>query len=171
MKSRLLAFLAIAVIFTAIGVTALAAQEEGESGGSTFGKSDGPSGLKWTGGNMGSSLMNPGTNCIACHSAGEGPRFSAAGTVYSKLDEKSLDLGVKGATVVITDAKGKVVKLETNKAGNFFARGLTFAFPIHAKVTYEGKTRAMMGGKSSANCAVCHTQTGVGGAPGRIMIP
>ncbi|HUX40467.1 MAG TPA: hypothetical protein VMV83_04785 [Rectinemataceae bacterium] len=170
MKSRLFAFFAVAAIFALIGATTLAAQEEGESGGSTFGKSDGPAGLKWTGGNMGSSLMNPGLNCISCHTAGEGPHFTAAGTVYAQLHEKNLDLGVKGATVVITDANGKVVKLETNKSGNFFSRA-TFAFPIHAEIVYNGKTHKMYGAKSSANCAICHTEKGLAGAPGRVTIP
>ena len=169
MRSRLSTLLAIAAVFALCGATALAAQEG--ASGNEFGKSTGPSGLKWIAGNRGSSLMNPGLNCIECHAAGEGPRFAAAGTVYAKLDEKNLDLGVQGATVVITDAKGKVVKLETNKSGNFFARGVSFTFPIKAKVEYKGQTREMMGARPSANCAACHTESGLHGAPGRIVIP
>ena len=169
MRTRLSTLFAVAAASALFGAVTLSAQEGGSGNG--FGPSNGPRGLKWTGGNMGSSLMNPGENCISCHSAGEGPRFAAAGTVYAKLDEKSLDLGVQGATVVITDAKGKVVKLETNKSGNFSARNVKFTFPIRAKVEYKGQTREMLGARGSANCAACHTQTGAGGAPGRVMIP
>ena len=165
-QSGIVTLVALLALF---GAATLSAQEDG--GGGSFGTSDGPRGLKWTGGNMGSALMNPGENCVACHSAGEGPRFTAAGTVYARLDEKSLDLGVQGAMVIITDAKGKVTKLQTNKSGNFFARYAKFSFPIKAKVEYKGQTRAMLGSRSSANCAACHTQSGAGGAPGRIAIP
>jgi NOL1/NOP2/fmu family ribosome biogenesis protein len=134
--------------------------------------SNGPSGLKWIGGNRENQLMHPGLNCIACHSAGEGPRLTIAGTVFTKLDEKDDDFGVEGATVQITDAKGQVIKLVTNKAGNFLAgRNVTLAVPITAMVIYKGKEHAMGSPQSIGNCAICHTAKGAGGAPGRITIP
>jgi mono/diheme cytochrome c family protein len=162
--SRLL--VALALVTVASGL-ALAAQSLPAGAAA----SSGPSGLKWVGGNRGSQNMNPGMDCIVCHTKGEGPRFAAAGTVYTKIDEKDLEFGVEGAIVQITDAKGQVVKLTTNKAGNFFANRQTFAFPITAKVIYKDKTREMYSPQKTADCAACHQAKGVGGAPGRIMIP
>jgi len=134
--------------------------------------STGPSGMKWVGGNRGSQNMNPGMSCNACHSQGEGPRFAVAGTVYTKLDEKNLEFGVAGAVVLVTDAKGQAVKLTTNKAGNFFAgRNITLAFPITAKVLFNGKERAMLSPQSTGDCLMCHQAKGLAGAPGRIIIP
>lgn len=134
--------------------------------------SNGPSGLKWIGGDRESPLMNPGQNCIGCHSKGEGPRFAVAGTVYTKLDEKDLDFGVEGATVQVTDSKGQVLKLVTNKAGNFMSsRNATLSYPITAKVVYKGKELAMATPQKTGNCMLCHTSKGMGGAPGRVIIP
>ncbi|MEI6387881.1 MAG: hypothetical protein WCQ50_14705 [Spirochaetota bacterium] len=135
------------------------------------GKSDGPSGLKWTGGNRESQYMNPGLDCIACHSKGEGPRYSIAGTVYTNLDEKDLDFGVEGASVVITDSKGTVFTYKTNKAGNFMSkRSDVPAFPITAKVVFNGKEKAMATPQRTGDCMMCHSSAGKGGAPGRVII-
>jgi len=68
-------------------------------------KADGPSGLKWIGGDRESALMRPGMSCIGCHAEGEGPRFQIAGTVYTNLDEKDEYFGVEGLTVQVTDAR------------------------------------------------------------------
>jgi len=163
-----------ATFFLLLGATLVFAQE-GESAGSgaTVSKDTCLSGMKWTEGNAGSPLMHPGGNCIACHQAGEGPAFLSSGTVYQQLKESDDCYGVEGATVQLTDAKGQVIKLTTNKAGNFSlrARGATLAMPFKAKVILKGKERAMMTGQSAGNCASCHTAKGANGAPGRIIIP
>ena len=57
-----------------------------------------------------------------------------------------------------------------NAAGNFFYAG-TVSFPIHAKVTFQGRERIMTAAQSSGNCNNCHTQNGANGAPGRIILP
>jgi hypothetical protein len=56
-------------------------------------------------------------------------------TVYQKFDEPNDCCGVEGAVVQLTDAKGQVIKLTTNKAGNFFLRerGNSIAFPYRRK--------------------------------------
>jgi hypothetical protein len=133
--------------------------------------SDGPSALKWTGGNRESQYMNPGLDCIGCHSKGEGPRFKIAGTVYTKLDEKDLDFGVEGASVVVTDSKGTVFTYKTNKAGNFMSRGSDSpVYPITAKVVFNGKENAMASPQRTGNCMMCHSAAGKGGAPGRVIV-
>ncbi len=149
--------------------------EEGEGGSMTAAVATSAclSGMRWTGGNEGSPLMRPGGNCIACHASGEGLQFAVSGTVYAGAAEADDCFGVSGATVRLTDSKGKVLSVETNKAGNFFvgARGPVLAMPFTAKVIFKGSERRMFAPKSSGNCMSCHTSKGANGAPGRIMVP
>jgi hypothetical protein len=164
---RMLAAALAAAFFLVSGLYATWAQ----SSGSTAGKS--VSGIKWPGGNEGSFLMHPGLSCIDCHAKGEGPRYLVAGTVYTNFDEPDDWYGFEGAVVQITDARGQVLKLTTNRAGNFYlgARGNSITFPIKAEVQYKGKVRAMATPQSTGNCMMCHTAKGLGGAPGRIIVP
>jgi hypothetical protein len=150
--------------------------EEGESAatGTSVPRSTCLSGMKWTGGDEGSAEMHPGGNCIACHSSGEGPRFTVAGTAYRQVNEKTDCYGVQGAVVTLTDAAGAVVRLTTNKAGNFMSRGRGkehLTMPFTAKVVFQGAERAMGTPQSTGNCAGCHTVQGLNGAPGRIIVP
>ena len=117
--------------------------------------------------------MHPGISCITCHSRGEGPQYVIAGTVYQDFGEADDCYGFEGADVQITDANGKVFKLTTNKAGNFFlsARGNSVAMPFKARVVYGGNTREMMSPQGTGDCLSCHTATGSNGAPGRIVVP
>ncbi len=168
----LLACLALA----GLSALALSAQEGSRPLNPSFvDKADSPSGLKWIAGNRGSPYMHPGMSCITCHNAsgGEAPSYLSAGTVYTKLNEADNILGVEGAVVQITDAKGQIFKMTTNKAGNFFLRagGASLALPINALVSFKGAERKMLGAKQSGNCMLCHTASGVGGAPGRIIVP
>jgi mono/diheme cytochrome c family protein len=128
------------------------------------------SATQWTGGNDGSSRMNPGQACISCHASGEGPRFAIAGTVYPTGHEPDLCNGTGAAQVIITDANGNTLTLTPNSAGNFSSRA-SLALPYHAQVVANGKTRAMSAAQSSGDCNSCHTQNGANGAPGRITLP
>jgi hypothetical protein len=169
---RVRALAAAAAVCLAAAGTAWA--EEGEDSGPTkVPTSACISGLKWTAGNEGSAEMHPGMSCIDCHAKAGGPKFIVAGTVYRQLNEPGNCYGVEGAVVQLTDAKGKVLKLKTNRAGNFAlaARGNTIAFPFTAKVLFEGREKPMGTPQSSGNCLTCHTVQGVNGAPGRIIAP
>ena len=130
------------------------------------------SGTTWTGGNNGSASMTPGQACIGCHAAagGEAPLFTIAGTVYPTANEPNDCNGIANVTVVITDANGQQLTLLTNKAGNFSSQA-AITPPYQAKVVSGAKERAMMSSQTSGDCNTCHTATGVGGAPGRIMSP
>ncbi len=128
------------------------------------------SGQTWNGGNDGSSRMNPGQACISCHSQGEGPRFSLAGTVYPTGHEPDQCYGTSAAQVIITDAAGKTLTLTPNSAGNFSSNAL-LSLPYNAKVVANGLTRAMSAAQTSGDCNSCHTQNGANGAPGRITLP
>jgi hypothetical protein len=133
------------------------------------------------GGDDGSPAMTPGRACIACHSRGEGPRFSIAGTVFptghvpddcrpSSADSAQLSQ----AQVVITDASSQVFTLSVNGVGNFMHSAHAsppVVFPITAKVVYMGKERPMVTPQSTGDCNGCHTDPGATGAPGRIALP
>ncbi len=127
----------------------------------------------WTRGDRGSPSMRPGGACIACHStSSEAPAFSIAGTLYATAHEPNDCNGTRGATVVITDAKGVVTSLPANAVGNFsLAFTTTFAMPYTAKVINGTSERAMAKAQTSGDCNSCHTATGTNDAPGRIMAP
>jgi hypothetical protein len=122
------------------------------------------SGKTWTSGT--GDTMRPGDTCFSCHS------FSIAGTVYPTAHEPLYCDGSNdpSASVVITDANGKVNTLPLSSAGNFYSNS-SIATPFTAKVVYNGLVRAMASAQTSGNCNSCHTEQGANGAPGRIMLP
>jgi hypothetical protein len=127
----------------------------------------------WTNGNRGSGSMHPGVACIACHSTNaRAPQFTIAGTVYPSGHEPPDCNGAAGAgvVVVVTDKNGAVQNLTPNGVGNFYSR-TAVAMPYTAKVTFQGKERAMKASQSNGDCNSCHTETGANGAPGRITLP
>lgn len=127
----------------------------------------------WSRGNQGSASMNPGMACISCHSSGEGPRFTVAGTVYPtghEPDRCNSLVGTAGARIVIIGADGKMLTLTPNAAGNFSSNA-ALKTPYQAKVTYQGRERLMVSMQTSGDCNSCHTQTGSNLAPGRITVP
>jgi hypothetical protein len=133
------------------------------------------SGTHWTRGDHESPEMHPGRACITCHSReGEAPRFSIGGTVFPTAHEPDDCNGSNGSAgaprVVITDARGAVLELAVNSAGNFFHEG-TIALPFSAKVVAGGKERAMSKKQTTGDCNSCHTVDGANDAPGRIMAP
>lgn len=134
------------------------------------------SGLTWSKGDHGSSLMNPGLGCIACHSkSSEAPTLTLGGTVYPTAHEPDLCDGAtsaiySGATIVVTGADQKTISLTPNAAGNFLYQG-PLALPFHIKLTYMGRERMMGVAQTSGDCNSCHTQDGTNGAPGRILLP
>jgi hypothetical protein len=126
------------------------------------------SNMYWTGDNGGS--MNPGKACISCHSKGEGPQFTIAGTMYLSAHEPDNCAGSSGGQVVITDANGQTIALAPNSVGNFYYKG-PIATPFHAKLVNDGAERVMVAAQTSGDCNSCHTLAGDHGAPGRIMPP
>lgn len=127
----------------------------------------------WTGGEE-SGLMNPGQDCIDCHSRGEGPKFQIAGTVMGASNDDDNCNGLEGVKVEITGADGATVTFTTNAAGNFYSgKGVpAITFPFTAKVIgTNGKEHKMVSAQSNGACNSCHTATGANGAPGRITVP
>lgn len=148
---------------------------------------DGPpvctSGMTWPGGE-GAPVMHPGFACITCHAQsggsamssvvparhGEPPQLTIAGTVYPTGHEPNDCDGATTAAVEIADANGAVTQLPVNAAGNFLTTS-PIAFPIHVAVVANGKRRAMVSSPPLGDCNHCHTQDGINGAPGRIVLP
>jgi hypothetical protein len=129
------------------------------------------SGATWTRGDRGSSSMHPGAACIACHTTARAPTFTLAGTVYPSGHEPDDCNGLAGgASVVVTDAKGKVVTLTVNAAGNFYS-ATAITPPYSAKVVKGGVERAMVATQKTGDCNSCHTVDGTNDAPGRIVSP
>lgn len=135
------------------------------------------SGRFWNSGKKGFS-MRPGKACIQCHEqdSDEGRILDIGGTVYPTIREPDLCYGVDGtslgAEVVIVDARGEERRLSIGATGNFGLEERSgIAFPIRAKVVYQGRERVMRKAQDTGDCNLCHTETGSHGAPGRIVLP
>lgn len=123
--------------------------------------------------------MNAGRACNACHEqvnieqGGDAPLFTLAGTIFPTAHEPDdcRAPSAEGAQVEITDAKGKVVVVEANEAGNFFYKEPDLTFPYTAKVIFEGRERAMARPQQNGACNQCHSAAGTEDAPGRILLP
>lgn len=110
--------------------------------------------------------MLPGSNCLACHKAGERiDVWTAGGTIFADADGTD---GVRGAIIRITDADGAVEELESSRSGNFHTRaGLTP--PLSVEVEYEGRTIAMQRTVETGACNTCHTCDGEANA--KLYVP
>lgn len=124
----------------------------------------------------GSPRMHPGRACVSCHDQFKGPEFVIGGTLYPSLHEPDdcESTSVGDAQVVITDATGREIVLEVNDVGSFHSDEDSedgIAFPIRAKIVQGGRERVMFGERMTGDCNSCHTQDGLNGAPGRIVLP
>src|SRR5262249_42165579 len=102
---------------------------------------------------LGGTVYRTGHEPDNCNGGAEGPKDKALGGV--------------------TDANKQKYMLQGNVAGDFFwavDQG-KIPLPLHAKVIYHRKERAIMATQPAGDCNGCHTQTGANGAPGRIVLP
>ena len=105
----------------------------------------------------GNPQMDPGQDCLTCHSA-NGPAsslgFSVAGTVYP-----AALAGAKGglfdAEVDIIDLNGRQLALRTNGAGNFYSAE-AIAFPAAVSVKVGAQWFSMQKQAPTGQCNVCH---------------
>lgn len=121
--------------------------------------------------------MLPGSDCLACHSAGNLPDdkaaapkassdgedeeelFTAAGTVFADLDGTA---PLSGAIVRITDADGAVVELTTNDVGNFYT-STPLTAPLSAEIEVDGEIVEMDTTPDEGACNSCHSCEGAAG--------
>jgi hypothetical protein len=145
----------------------------------------------------GSPIMNPGDDCLSCHSpsplpdAGadavqplaSGRPWTVAGTIYPTVDSLA-DGGLGLASIMVTDVTGRQLTLTSNAAGNFYT-----AEPLADLASIEvqnGGHRMVMQlsvvGSGAlelvGSCNMCHQISatpgptlGAFGAPGRLFIP
>jgi hypothetical protein len=125
----------------------------------------------------GSSRMDPGQACVACHTVqSQENAFFFMGTVFPAYHEQNNCYAppVSGGTVEILDSTGVVrYTLAPNSAGNFFQSSYSagLSLPYTARVTANGATLTMTTPQTSGDCNSCHTEQGSNGAPGRIVWP
>lgn len=146
------------------------------------------SGVYDVAGANGTPVMQPGQDCMKCHTAGgaaAGHQFTVAGTVFPTT-QSSPDAGVQDVEVLIVDSVGTKLTLLTNEAGNFYTSEVLKA-PVRIDIQ-QGNHRMRMveappspdGGLGTPiSCNLCHTSPtpavapvkNFSPAPGRIFIP
>lgn len=137
------------------------------------------SNARWTLGNEGSTHMNPGQACRACHLTQEPQRaYFFMGTVFPSAHEQDNCNAAPpaGLVVDIIDANGNVAQTLTvrSPSGNFYsnATSTSVALPYRARVRDgQGRTLMMNTPQMNGDCNSCHTEQGVNGAAGRIVWP
>lgn len=129
--------------------------------------------LQWIGGKHGDEEMYPGRDCVGCHRENDGPPLVIGGTIYPyvldspeevRKHQSGIDcFGIGGIQIRITDARGDVYDLVTNRAGSFFIEGEAsdFAMPLAAQIftTSDQGTPLepqMNISPSYGGCARCH---------------
>lgn len=131
--------------------------------------------LKWTAGEQGSPLMQPGSDCMGCHRLQiKAPPLLIAGTVYESNTAQEGCAGVQGALIRIEDMAGKIIELWSNQAGNFFLyedEDNAIAFPYKVSVLFEGRALKMQEEAFSGNCSECHSGPSASRASARVTIP
>ncbi len=124
----------------------------------------------------GDQFHRPGQPCILCHNGGltgEG-EFMVAGTVYPMANSNS-EAGMGGVVVEVTDAEGNVVRVTSNRKGNFYFEqggglregvGQTrvpyqLVYPLQVRLLYGDLIKVMKGVTwREGSCAHCHTLQG-----------
>ena len=102
----------------------------------------------------GSGKHHPGEHCLGCHD-NQGPAFTIAGTLFTGL---ATTTPVSGATIEVTDANGKVVKLATYANGNFFTTtAVKFPLKVHATQCPANLPMAGSVTQGSCNTSGCHS--------------
>jgi hypothetical protein len=100
---------------------------------------------------------NAGQECQGCHAPGGGaPTFYLGGTLYNAATGGT---AVAGATINVTDANGKKVKVVSANNGNFWTT-TTLAFPVKVDASLCPNTVPMVstvGGNGA--CNNCHGTT------------
>jgi hypothetical protein len=100
---------------------------------------------------------NAGQECQGCHAPGGGaPTFYVGGTLYNAATGGT---AVAGATINVTDAAGKSVKIISADNGNFWT-STTLTFPIKVDASLCPSTLAMTATVAgNGACNNCHNST------------
>ncbi len=112
--------------------------------------------------------MDPGEDCLSCHATGD-HIWSVAGTVFDDPNGPP-SAGVESAQVLVTDAKGKQLTLNTTAAGNFYTAE-KLVFPVQVEVQKGDYRFAMDDTPAVGSCNTCHNSPPLNGAIGRLFVP
>lgn len=114
--------------------------------------------------NVGTGHHNPGLACLECHNGQEAgaPVFTIGGTVF---EDAAGTIPAVGATVIVIDGNGTVVKLPTQRNGNFYTSAQLVP-PFVTAVSECPDTVPMLSNFVDGDCNSCHS--GVD-APGRVL--
>jgi len=177
--------LAALAVFGVSAVPACNNPAEGDGGAGPFDVVAG-----WSG----SPTMNPGTDCMSCHSATQSldclqppcrasyKPWTVAGTIYGDPNADP-EAGVPNVQVLIVDSAGKQLTLVSNAAGNFYTQE-PLTFPLASLMIQSTDQRMVMdlhpdfslptnpdGTEAIGSCNLCHTDPPAFNSPGRIFIP
>jgi hypothetical protein len=152
----------------------LAACDIGNTGPGTGGGGNGPdaaldsSGPMWADAPVGSGSNGPCENPVTtygdghhnagkdceqgCHNHG----FTVSGTLYTNANGNT---GYPGATITLTDAQNRAIKLVTQANGNFYTSSAV-AFPVTARASACPLGTSMNANVASGRCnnTACHAQ-------------
>jgi hypothetical protein len=112
--------------------------------------------------------MQPGQDCFQCHGR-NAQAWSVAGTVFGAVDS-SIDTGLSGAKIYVTDADGRAFTLTSNGSGNFYTAE-PLRFPLRVQAEANGVRMAMSAPVTSGSCNSCHAQPPQNDALGRLFVP
>ena len=153
------------VVRNGLGCLAIAAAGVLACGGTTESVSRDvcASGTRWVGGRSPDPEMSPGSDCIGCHEANDGPPLVAAGTVYGVADNASQIendcFGLEGVEVELEGADGTLLTTTTNAAGNFYFDG----YPIDLPKPYVARLRYTLPDGTSVSPQMVVTEPYYGG--------
>jgi hypothetical protein len=105
----------------------------------------------------GNPQMDPGQECLRCHSASGAASsliFSVAGTVYPGA-LAGTEGGLFNAEIDITDRNGHELALKSNGAGNFYSAE-AIVFPASVSVNVGEQRFTMQEPSPSGQCNTCH---------------
>jgi hypothetical protein len=114
----------------------------------------------------------PGQPCLTCH-GGQGPgspELSVGGTVY---ETQAAMQWLEGAIVTLTDAKGMIKELTTNRTGNCLVRANEWrpVYPMRVSVSFGGVSIDMVTHVGRAgSCADCHTDPAGPASAGHVYL-
>jgi hypothetical protein len=105
----------------------------------------------------GNPQMDPGQDCLSCHSAhgaASGLTFTVAGTVYP-LALTGAEGGLFNAEIDITGADNRTLTLRSNGAGNFYSAE-SVVFPAAVAIRIGGQSYPMQQPAPVGSCNACH---------------
>lgn len=127
---------------------------------------DAPEGCELRVQNVGTGYHNPGTACLDCHQGQQpgAPYFSTGGTIYK---DAAGTIPKVGATVIVIDGNGVMVKMPTMRNGNFYT-SIPLSPPFTTWVSECPDNVPMISNFVDPDCNSCHRETG---QPGRVVFP